>query len=121
MARILVIEDDAAIRRLLQVNFAARGHSVLLAATGSEGIRLLQDEKPDLMMVDFRIPDMTGLEVIRYVHDDPALPNIPMLLVTGAAAELLGDVASVKGITAIIMKPIDLTDLFRRVQELTAR
>ena|SRR5688572_22642305 len=121
MACILIIEDDAAIRRLLQVNFHARGYTVMLASTGQEGLRLIREQRPALILVDFRIPDMSGLDLIQHISSDPATAGIPCVLVTGAAAELLGDISAVQGITTIIYKPIDLPSLYRTVAELVQR
>lgn len=119
MACILIVEDDAAIRRLLQVNFSARGYDVLLAASGQEGLRLLRDKRPSIILVDFRIPDMSGIDFIQRINSDPSTAGIPCLLVTGAAVELMGDLSHVHGITSIIYKPIDLPSLYHTVAELT--
>jgi CheY-like chemotaxis protein len=121
MVCILIIEDDAAIRRLLQVNFAARGYTVLLATTGHEGLRLARDQRPAIILVDYRIPDMSGIEIIQHISADPATSGTPCLLVTGAAPELMTDFSSAQGITSIIYKPIDLPSLYRMVAELVQR
>lgn len=121
MVNILIVEDDAAIRRLLQVNFAARGYTVMLAATGHEGLRLIHEQRPSIILADYRIPDMSGIELIQRIHADPSTSGIPCLLVTGAAPELMGDYASAQGITSIIYKPIDLPSLYHTIADLTQR
>jgi two-component system KDP operon response regulator KdpE len=63
--RILIIEDEAAIRRLLQLTLESQGYKVIQAVNGSEGIKLASQSTPDLIVLDLGLPDLSGLDVIK--------------------------------------------------------
>ena len=69
MAKILVIDDEASILRLMAKSCTQQGHDVTAVQTGKEGIQTLDVLKPDLMIVDLLIGDMNGLDIIRYSND----------------------------------------------------
>ena len=65
MARILVIEDEPDIRQVLDYNLRMAGHDVLAAAQGQDGLKLVHDQHPDLVLLDLMLPDISGTEVCR--------------------------------------------------------
>ena len=64
-ARILVIDDDAEIRKSFKMTLEYAGYEVVLAATGEEGVKLVEQEAPDLVFCDIKMPGMDGLEVLQ--------------------------------------------------------
>ena len=74
MARVLVVDDDASLRKALQIGLAARGYEVLLARTGEEGINQVALGTPDLVVLDLGLTDIDGLEVCRRVRSFSGVP-----------------------------------------------
>src|SRR5713101_4531573 len=111
--KILVVEDNEIGRRLLNAILSASGYGVLIAETGASAIKLAQEErkKPDLILLDIRLPDISGLEVARMLKSSPSTCNIPIIAVTAYA--MPGDAQKVmeSGCTAYVSKPINVRDL----------
>jgi len=110
--RVLVVEDDGEVRAMLVESLRMLGYTVTEAADGPAGLNRLQDDKPDLLMVDFAMPGMNGIDVIaaaRKMHED-----LPVILATGYADVDISGLA-VKRCT-ILRKPFQLDDLARTVR-----
>jgi DNA-binding response OmpR family regulator len=88
--RLLVVEDDPAIARLLEVELAEAGYEVELAVTGSDGLAALDRREPDLVILDVRLPDLDGLSVCRAARRSGHA--MPILMLT--ALDRVGDRAS---------------------------
>jgi signal transduction histidine kinase/CheY-like chemotaxis protein len=105
--KILVIEDDPDVRRVICECLALIGYSVAEAANGTEGLAAIASHKPDLLVVDYAMPDMTGAEVISKARE--MVGELPVILATGYA-----DMAAVErlaGKPAILRKPFDINSL----------
>ena len=81
--KILVIDDDESLRRVLEYNLAQEGYAVLTAASGEQGLEFLKKEGADLVLTDVRMPGMSGLEALRQARKEHAV--LPVLLVTAFA------------------------------------
>ena len=107
---ILVVEDNETGRRLLNAILSASGYVVLIAETGASAIKLTQEErkKPDLILLDIRLPDISGLEVARMLKSSPSTCNIPIIAVTA----MPGDARKImeSGCSAYVSKPINVRD-----------
>jgi signal transduction histidine kinase/ActR/RegA family two-component response regulator len=104
---ILVVEDDADVRRVIVECLGLIGYSVTEAANGTEGLAAISLSKPDLLVVDYAMPDMTGAEVICKARE--MVGELPVILATGYA-----DMAAVErlaGKPAILRKPFDINSL----------
>jgi CheY-like chemotaxis protein len=88
-ARIMVVEDNAANMEAMTYLLEAFDYGVIPARSGTEAVALAASEKPDLILCDFHLPDMDGLEVARRIRADPDLRRIPLLAVTASA--MVGD------------------------------
>ena len=111
LRHILVIEDDAEVRRVIVESLESAGHSVRSAASGEEGLVLMRQARPDLLMVDYAMPGMNGAQVIAQVRSmDGATP---ILLSTGYAD--MAEVARVLPSTSILLKPFDVAALLSAV------
>ena len=83
MARILVIDDDQAVRLTIQLVLERAGHEVTLAASGRQGVQLFGDDDFDLLIVDIFMPGMDGLETMRDIHR--LRPAVPVVVISGYA------------------------------------
>jgi CheY-like chemotaxis protein len=107
--RILVVDDDAAVRAFLAEFFEQQNFDVRTAQSGAQALGLLQVESFEVIFVDFQMPGMTGLEVaaaVRRTH-----PHTPIALATGTANSLDIDMVIRAGITRMFQKPFDLETL----------
>jgi two-component system chemotaxis response regulator CheY len=111
---ILVVDDEEDLARGVEVLLRARGYRVRSTHDGAAGIRLAREERPDLILLDYELPEMDGLEVIDALRADPALAGIPVLLTTASRISL-DDVARADGFLA---KPFQADLLYEVVQRL---
>jgi signal transduction histidine kinase len=109
--RILVIEDDPEVRRVIVDSLELSGHRVTAAADGVEGLALIDEVDPELLIVDYAMPIMNGAEVIKAarVHR----PSLPVVLATGYAD--MAEVGLVLGTQSILTKPFDINSLQQAV------
>jgi signal transduction histidine kinase/CheY-like chemotaxis protein len=104
---ILVVEDDADVRRVIVECLGLIGYQVTEAANGTEGLAALAAAKPDLLVVDYAMPDMTGAEVISKAR--AMIGDVPVILATGYAD--MAEVERLAGKPAILRKPFDINSL----------
>jgi CheY-like chemotaxis protein len=119
MAHILVIDDDAAIRRLLVERLTDAGHQVFEAAHGNEGVKVMRAEPADLVLCDLFMPEKEGLETIQELRRN--YPSLKIIGMSGgnrrAPVDLL-PIAKSMGANETIHKPFKLADLVLLVESL---
>lgn len=121
MAKIIVVDDDFAIQTLIRVNLEMQNHQVLTANDGVEGYALIQQELPDLVILDVMMPNADGYTVCQRMRKNPSTEQIPVLMLTA-----LGVVEDkVKGFDVgaddYLVKPFELPELQVRVRALLRR
>jgi CheY-like chemotaxis protein len=107
MSRVLVIEDNPLGRELVFAVLESLGCDIVTAGSAEEGLELAQSLELDLILLDLRLPGMSGYEAIRIIRDHPVLRSTPVVAVTAQAMQ--GDEASAlrAGFDAYLSKPID--------------
>ena len=115
MPTIAIIEDSTAIRLFVAVNLKARGYRVVEADNAHDGLKLFSAEPLDLVLLDNGIPGMSGVDLARHTAADPLHAHVPIILLTGASHETLGDTSDIPTIRGILTKPISLDDLIQAV------
>lgn len=121
MARILVVEDEADLRQVLEFNLAQQGYEVDTAATGAEGVRLARERKPDLILLDIMLPDFSGLDVCRQIKSDPALKGVAIVMLTARGEEIDRVVGFEIGADDYVVKPFSVRELMLRVGAILRR
>ena len=119
MSRILVIEDDDAMREVIGLALLRSGHEVTLAENGVDGYDAALFVRPDLIVTDIQMPGADGVHVIRRVRDTPALKSIP-ILVTTAFGSGTATFSLQLGANAYEPKPLDLRSFLATVKHLLA-
>jgi two-component system, OmpR family, alkaline phosphatase synthesis response regulator PhoP len=82
--KILLVEDEQIIIDLLQKKLIEEGYDVSVAKNGEEGVKMMQEEKPDLVLLDIVMPKMGGLEVMEEMQKDPDLKRVPVVVVSNS-------------------------------------
>jgi two-component system, cell cycle response regulator DivK len=106
-ARILLIEDNAQNRYLTRFLLEQRGHEILQAETGPQGLALAATARPDLILLDIQLPGMDGHAVARELKSDPQLSSIPIVAVTSYAMAGDREKCLAAGAEGYIEKPIN--------------
>jgi len=116
--RVLVVDDESQIRRLLSIALGSKGWSVFEASTGFEGIQLLMSAKPDAVLLDLNLPDMDGAEVLTQIRQWSSVPVIIL-----SVRESQEDIVSLLNLGAddYIIKPFYTNELTARLQAVCRR
>ncbi|HEX3052022.1 MAG TPA: hybrid sensor histidine kinase/response regulator [Aggregatilineaceae bacterium] len=116
-ATILYIEDDEASRVLIQRVLTYSGYRVLVASRGLEGLDLAKKFRPDLILTDINLPDLSGREITVRLRSDPRLANVPIVAITAQIHSYERDKTFAAGVTGYLTKPIDVSTLISRIEE----
>ncbi len=120
MAKILIAEDERDIRELITFTLRYAGHEVTQAANGEEALALAKQTIPELILMDVRMPKMTGYEACRHIKADEALKNIPVVFLSAKGQETEIQTGLEVGATDYILKPFAPDQLIKRVSEILA-
>lgn len=117
-SNILVVDDEKAIRDLIEINLKNDGYTVFKAGCGNEAIKILEDNKIHLIILDIMMPDMDGLEVCRRVRETS---NIPILMLSAKSENIDKVQGILTGADDYMTKPFDSLELSVRVKALLRR
>jgi len=118
--RVLVVDDDEFIRRLIGINLELEGFEVHQAADGEEALRQASQVRPDVMVLDVMMPRLDGIEVARRLRADAATSNIRLVLVSARAQAVDVRRGEDSGVDAYITKPFEPDQLVSVVRRLAA-
>jgi two-component system phosphate regulon response regulator PhoB len=121
MKRILVIDDEPDLRELVRVNLDQAGYSVETASSGREALHALHRSIPDLVILDLMLPDVSGTELCRKIRSDPALAELPVIMLTAKATEVDRVVGFELGADDYVTKPFSPRELALRVAAVLRR
>jgi len=115
--RILVVDDEADVAKVIQIRLTANGYEVLSACDGPEGLELAQKEKPDLILLDILMPDMDGFQTLEKLKRDSQTKSIPVIMLT--AQSQLNDVTKATNLGAedYIVKPFDSIAMLVKIKK----
>lgn len=117
MPKILVIEDEINIQKLVEANLSAIGYRVLVAGNGEEGLKLAQQEHPNLILLDLRLPAMSGWDVLMLLKTDRKLQKIPVIIMTASVQQDSGYKFPTMRTAGYLAKPFDLDELLGKVKQ----
>lgn len=117
--RILVIDDDDGLRDIIQISIEViAGWDVLTATSGTEGLDVAKTQQPDVILLDVMMPDMDGATTFKYLQALPSTAKIPTILLTAKATTNEKQKLMALGVTGVITKPFDATDLVNQIRTL---
>jgi excisionase family DNA binding protein len=115
-ASVLVVDDDASLRAFVRANLEREGYAVREAGSASEGLAALDEEPPDLILLDVMMPSMDGWEMLRRVHERHGVDAIQVIMYSGKLDE--AGTAEERGAQAFIGKPFDPRKLLDATRQL---
>ncbi len=119
--RILIVEDDFDLAKMLEAYFSVQGYDVLTAAWGEDAIRIGQESAPDLVVLDIRLPDIDGYEVCRRLRSQRRTQDIPVIFLTEKRDRTDKLQGLELGVVDYITKPFDIQELRLRVRNALQR
>lgn len=116
MPKVLIVEDDPQIARIVQIKLKNNGFDVHLATDGGAGLEAVKAWQPDLVLLDVMMPVMDGYQVLRAIRAEPSLAELPVIMLTAKGQER--DIVSgfKGGATDYIVKPFSPAEVVARVQ-----
>ncbi|MHB8874410.1 MAG: response regulator transcription factor [Myxococcaceae bacterium] len=115
MARVLIVEDEADLASLLVYNLKAAGHEASVASSGAAAISAFKSERPELVLLDLMLPDMPGLEVVRFIRET-VRSRVPIIIVTARGDEQDRVHGLELGADDYVVKPFSVKELGLRVK-----
>ncbi len=118
---ILVVDDEVHIQELIKFNLSKNGFQVITADNGIDALRIAEDEKPDLILLDLMIPGIDGLEVCKKIRRNSSIESIPIIMITAKGEELDKILGLELGADDYITKPFSVRELVARVKAMLRR
>lgn len=115
MAQILIVEDNPEIRSVLREFLESEGHTVVVAKTGEAGLEAVQEDRPDLILMDIMMPGIDGWELCGKIKSDSRLKDIPVVMVTSKIGKKHMEQSMDCGALAHINKPFKLDQLLETI------
>jgi CheY-like chemotaxis protein len=113
--KILVADDESHILHVVSLKLRNAGFTVVTACDGQEALELAQQEHPDLLIIDYHMPHLSGLELCQRLRQEEATDNIPAILLTARGYDL--DITETQGIRRMLSKPFSPRQLLATVNE----
>src|SRR5437667_2051038 len=124
MERVLIVDDDPDIQRLVSYNFSRAGFDVAFAPSGRKALESIQKQPPDLIILDVMLPDIDGMEVCRTLRQRESTRSIPIIMLTARGEEIDRVIGFELGADDYVSKPFSPSELvlraksiFRRIKE----
>lgn len=112
---VLVVDDHEILRTVFVQVLSDEGLCALEASTGEAGLRIAEQQQPDVILLDLAMPGRSGLEVLQTLHQQPATRDIPVIVMSGYSMLLMSE--QVRCAAAVLQKPFELDDLLSQVLE----
>ena len=118
---VLVMEDEDALATLLQYNLEKEGYQVVIAGDGEEGLVQIDERLPDLILLDWMLPKVSGIEVCRRIRGRPETRNVPIIMLTARGEESDRVRGLDTGADDYLTKPFSMTELIARIRAVLRR
>ena len=115
MQSILIVDDEADVREIVAYKLGRLGYEVITASDGAAGLEAVTQLRPDLVLLDWALPELTGIEVCRRIRDGSDHADVPIILLTARTRDSDQRVGFEAGVNDYIVKPFSPNDLANRV------
>lgn len=115
--RLVLVEDDEAVRGILTVLLESAGWEVLTAGDGPSGLRLAKSTVPDIVVTDLRMPGLSGIELAKELAAAPNVPQVPVVAITSDTSALRDAAVKSRRFASVLSKPLAPGDLLDAVNE----
>src|SRR5438309_4779829 len=115
---VLVVDDDPQVREVVRVNLEMEGYAVLEAGNAEEGLKAVEDDAPDLVLLDVMMPQVDGWEMLRRVQERHGIGAIPVVMFSGKVDERSQAEAEERGAQGFVGKPFDLQQLIDQTKQI---
>ncbi len=115
MPKVLIADDHREMRRLWAINLTVRGYQVIEASDGGEGLRMIRDQHPDVILLDLTMPVLSGWEVLQALRDKAIVTAAPVVVLTGWADKGARDRALELGASEALVKPLGIETLLKHL------
>ena len=119
--RVLVIDDDQDVLSIYRAFLGEAGFSVDTATDGEEGLARSRAHRPDLIVLDLKMPGMSGMEVFSELKEEPKTVGVPVIVLTAIEEEKLAEGMLALGVEKYLVKPIDMQELVATVRQSLTR
>ena len=120
MSTVLIVEDNDKNMKLARDVLQAKGYQTLEAVTGEEGVKLVKEKKPDLVLMDIQLPGINGIEAFRQIRGDAKTRGIPVVALTASVTPTDRSAIAAAGFDAFLGKPINLKEFLDTVKRLVS-
>jgi two-component system phosphate regulon response regulator PhoB len=120
-AKILIVEDEEALAALLEYNLSREGFDVHVSMDGEDAVLSIEEDTPDLILLDWMLPSLSGIEICRRIHSRPDLRDIPVIMLTARGEEADRIRGLDTGADDYLTKPFSVPELIARVRALLRR
>jgi excisionase family DNA binding protein len=118
---VLIVDDDARLREYVRANLELEGYNVREAESAEQGLSVLDEESPDLILLDVMMPEVDGWEMLRRVQDRHGVGTIPVIMFSGKVDERSPGEAAERGASGFIGKPFDPQQLIEQAKQILPR
>lgn len=115
--RVLIVDDEPDIRLLIRINLLAAGYEVLEAGNGREAIDILEGEEPDLVLLDLRLPELDGWDVLEHLKERGVAERVPVVAISAHASPTTKERAREVGFRSYVSKPFTPDELLEVVAQ----
>jgi len=116
--RILVVDDEPEFSELLQFRLRSRRYDVISAATGTEALERVRQDKPDVILMDLMLPDLDGLTLCEILQRQDETRNTPIIMISAVSTEITRCSAKIAGAITFLGKPLDFEHLIKHLEGL---
>lgn len=117
MSGLLIVEDEANIRRFVAANLSARGYEVIEAGDAEEGLRIMREQPPAVLVLDIRLPGMSGWDLLEEMAADAALSALPVIVMTASVTNVRFGETSYRNVVQWLVKPVSVHELIHAVKK----
>src|SRR5687768_10396027 len=116
MASLLIVEDEDNIRKFVATNLIARGFQVVEAGDAETGLDQLRKSPPDVLVLDIRLPGMSGWDLLQIMAEEAALSKVPVIVMTASVTNLKFGTPSYSNVVRWLVKPVSVIELVQAVR-----